>query len=314
MNRCLFRLGATALVTCLSLTLSPAAARADVSKDQCIASNGKAQDFRRDRKLSLAREQLRVCSDPSCPAIVRSDCIKRLDDLEAAQPTVVFDVKDATGSDVTAVKVTLDGQPLTTRLDGTAYKLDPGPHNATFEIAGLAPVTRALVIGEGDKGRHERVAFTAPGAAPAVSITPAAVAPAAPTGPVTPAPPAASATTEGGMGTKKVLGLVSGGVGIVGLVVGGIFGGLTLSEKSDVTKYCATTCQLANYNLAQSAHSSAVTDGAVSTAGLIAGGVLLAGGATLFFTAKSPTATATGTLVTPSVGPGGGGLLVKGTF
>jgi hypothetical protein len=41
-------------------------------------------------------------------------------DLERAQPTVVFDVKDDAGNDLTDVKVTVDGNPLADKLTGTA--------------------------------------------------------------------------------------------------------------------------------------------------------------------------------------------------
>ncbi len=99
-------------------SLAPTVARADMTKDQCIDANGKGQVLRRDGKLAAAREQLRSCADPSCPAMVRDDCNKRLDSLEAAQPSMVFDVKDAAGADVINVVVTVDGQKLTDHLDG----------------------------------------------------------------------------------------------------------------------------------------------------------------------------------------------------
>jgi hypothetical protein len=286
-----------------ALLLMPSFARADVTRDQCIDANAKAQDLRRDHKLAAAREQLRVCSNAACPAMVQSDCTKRLDELEGVQPTVAFEVKDAAGADLTAVKVTVDGVLLTSKLDGTSYALDPGSHTSTFEAAGLPPVTRAFVLTEGDKGRHERVALGSPTTVES--------------GPV-PAAPTLVATEPGptnGMGTRKILGLVSGGVGVAGIAVGSIFGAMALSQKSAIESTCATTCTSSMHSAALSDHSNGVTDGAVSTVGFIAGGALLVGGAVLFFTGgKGPANATTGTQIVPSVGPGGGGMFVKGVF
>jgi hypothetical protein len=70
-----------------------------------------------------------------------------------------------------------------------------------------------------------------------------------------------------------------------------------------------------NYSAAQSDHSRATTDGAVSTAAFIAGGVLLALGGVLFFTGgHAEPAPTTGWVVAPTVGPHGGGLALKGEF
>ena len=291
----------------VAVCLAAAPARADVTKDQCIDSNGRAQHLRTDGKLLEAKDQLRTCSNPACPAIVRSDCIKRLDDLENAQPTIAFIAKDGSGADLVAVKVTVDGKLLTEKLDGTPLEVDPGQHEFTFETAGQPPVTRTLVLTEGVKGRRERVVL-GPEAPPA-PVPP----PAAPGLPVT--EPAVTGG-GGGMGTQKILGLAAGGLGVAGLAVGGIFGAMTLSEKSQQQNACGSPCSPANHAQAVNDHSSGMTDGTISTVGFIAGGALLVGGAVLFFTAhpSSQQPSSTGLLVAPSMGPGGGGVLLTGGF
>jgi len=299
-------------VTATTISYSATAA-ADVTKAACVTANASAQDLRRDGKLAEAREQLRICNDPSCPAIVRTDCTKRLDELEAAQPTVVFDAKDGAGSDLTAVKVTVDGKVLAERLGGSALAVNPGEHTFTFEVAGQPPVSRHLVLREGEKERHEQLVFGA-----AASASPSAYPPPASAGalPVTPLEVAPATATKGGMGGQKTLGLVVGGVGVAGLVVGGIFGVLTASAISAQKNDCASATSCSNYAQAQSDHSTWSTDGTISTVAFIAGGALVAGGAVLFFTAKpaaeQPAATAL--VVTPSVGPGSAGMLLKGAF
>ena len=139
------------------LALAPAPAFADLTKGQCVDANTTGQNLRREGKMSLAREQLRACASPSCPAMVRDDCTKRLDELERAQPTIIFDVKDLAGRDVSSVQVVVDGRALADRLDGTALGVDPGEHAFTFVVAGQAPLTQTFVIKEGEKERRERI-------------------------------------------------------------------------------------------------------------------------------------------------------------
>ncbi len=286
-----------------ALCLVAASSWADPTKDQCVDANAKAQDLRRDGKLSAAREQLHQCASASCPAMVRNDCTKRLDELETAQPTIAFEVKDSGGADVSDVKVTVDGQPLADKLDGTALPVDRGSHVFVFTVAGQLPVTRTFVLTEGEKGRREKIVLG--DASPALGAPPAGA-------PSATLPPLANR----GLGGQKILGLVAGGAGVVGIAVGSVFGAMTLSEKNQQSTDCgSSTCGSARHTQALNDHSSALTDSMISTVGFIAGGALLVGGVILFVTGghSSPSST-TGMLVVPSVGPDGGGLWLRGEF
>jgi hypothetical protein len=313
------------MVTATLLALMPAPARADVTKAQCVEANTRGQDLRRDSKLSAAREQLRTCADPTCPPLVRDDCTRRLDELERIQPTIVFDAKDASGRDVSAVRVTVDGKPLAERLTGAPLQVDPGEHVFGFEVPGQAPVTQSLVIHESERDRRERIVLG--GAAPAATV-PAASAPSPAPAPAAPPPPAAAPPSEAppsasagspggpGMGTQKILGLTAAGLGVAGIAVGSVFGLMTNSEISQQKTDCASTPSCSNRGQAVSDHSTASTDGAISTATFIAGGALLTLGAVLFFTGghSSEPASPGALVVVPSVGLGGGGLSLKGGF
>jgi hypothetical protein len=136
---------------------SPPTTSGDVTKDQCVDANTKAQSLRRSSKLVAARAQLAICADPRCPAMVRDDCTQRIDELEKVQPTIVFDAKDGAGNDLSEVRVSMDGKPFVGRLDGTALAVDPGPHAFTFEVTGQPIVTRGFVLKEGEKLRRERI-------------------------------------------------------------------------------------------------------------------------------------------------------------
>jgi hypothetical protein len=293
----------------IALWLSPAPAPAQMTTDQCVDSNARAQHLRTEGKLREARQELRTCADPSCPALVRNDCTKRLDDAETAQPTIAFEVKDASGGDLTAVRVTVDGQPLADSLGGTALAVDPGQHVFTFEAAGLPPATRTLVLTEGEKGRRERLVLEG-----------AKLATTTPVSPVTPERsfPAIEAANagRGGTGSQKVFGLVVGGVGVAGIAVGSVFGALAFSERNQQVSDCgsATTCTPAGHSRAVSERSTGIIYGTVSDVGFIAGGALLLGGVVLFLSGGSAPrpAPAAGMWIAPMVGASGGGVLLRG--
>lgn len=244
-------------------------------KAACTAAYVEAQSLRATHRLVAARERLRTCAQQGCSTMMRgqmvADCTGWLAQVDAALPSIVFEVRDAAGADVTGVRVTLDGQLLADRIDGTALPVDPGEHTFRFEAAGQGAVEKNFVIREGDKGRREAVVFaTATAALPGV------------TQPMTPAPLPAAPPGDRGHG-QRLVGVVAGGVGLAGLAVGGVFGGLTFSAWSHVNAECPSFAGCSAE--AQSNHANAVTFGTVSTVSFIAGGALLAGGLTLYLVA-----------------------------
>jgi hypothetical protein len=264
-------------------------AHAESTKTQCIQANTNAQTLRREGKLTEARVQLRACSEAKCPSLVSADCIKRLDELESAQPTVIFDVFDAAGHEVNDVNVSVDGHPLLDRLEGKSVPVDLGEHVVTFSPQGRPAVTQKLVFREGEKSRHVRVVVDnapgAPAAAGAVAATEPATEQAAgsPAEPVEPAPPAASGSSGS---SQRTVGYLVGGVGLAGLAVGGIFGYLTISAKDRQTDNCASEAKCPDYGAASAAHQDATTYGTISTVAFIVGGAATATGLVLVLTAK----------------------------
>jgi hypothetical protein len=276
--------------------LAALGAEAGPGKEQCVDANGLGQELRRTGKLAAAREQLRACAHPACPALVRDDCTLRLDELERAQPTIAFSVQDAAGRDLSQVTVRIDGKTLATRLDGTALPVDIGQHTFQFEAEGHAAVTRAFIVIEGEKLRHERVVLVDPGAELA-QPTPAsgAARPRAETDP---------ARTP--LGAHKLSGVITGAVGVALLISGTAFGVVASSRWSAAEDACPTHMQC-------SAQAMEDRDGAakyatLSTVGLVSGGVLAALGVTLFLTAPK----AARSHVTLALAPNS--LRVRGAF
>jgi hypothetical protein len=262
---------------------------ADPSTADCLAASDASLNSANEHKLRAERTQLLVCAAASCPTDIRKECLRRVDEVNAQIPTILFAVKDASGSDLVAVKVTMDGEKLAERLEGTALAIDPGEHTFTFETAGQPPVTRKLLIQEAQKDRRESIVL----GSPAGAVTPP---------PPAPPPPAPVAS---GMGTQKVLALVAGGLGIAGVGVGSAFGLVAMSKKNDAQNACPAACATPD---GVDKWKDAESTGNVSTIAFVAGGVLAAAGVVLWLTAPSGDAASTGVGLTPR------GVLLEGAW
>jgi hypothetical protein len=190
-------------------------------------------------------------------------------------------VKDSSGNDAPGVKVTIDGQPLEGGVSGAAFEIDPGEHKLSFEGSGVPTTEKAILVREGEKSRRVEVIL---GAASTSSESPP------------------------GAGTRRMIGLAVGGVGVVGLGLGAAFGAVASSKWSSAKTDCGAGCGPSAR--AQNEKSSAESAATISTVGFVAGAALVAGGLTLFLTAPS----STGLRVVPTVGASGGGLFLHGGF
>jgi hypothetical protein len=290
-------------------------------KTVCLDATLQGQTFRDAHKLIEAREQFRACARQQCPAMVQQDCGGWLSEVEKALPSVVLTAKDAGGVDLVNVRVSVDGKPLLTGLDGQGVAVNPGPHTFVFDGPNGAHVERQALIKEGEKNQGVAVVLSLsrpspppplPTAPPEGASTPTAPAP-------TMQPQASEQPSSGGgwsRGTAHTWAFVSGGLGIAGIGAGTVFGLLTLSAWSSAKSACGgNASQCTDASSAQSHRSTAESDATISTVGFIAGGVFLAAGAVLYFTgqeqAASPAASVT---AVPSVAPGQAGLSLIGTF
>jgi len=187
------------------------------------------------------------------------------------------------------IDVRLDDAPIEHGAAAGAVPVDPGKHVLRAsapsrtpwesELTALAGKTAEVVVPE------------------LVDPTPRSRAPAPP--PVTAdAPPPR---------TQRTIALVTGGVGVAGLVVGAVAGAVALSGRSDAERQCpeATYHFRCPTQAGADAWSSAASAGTVSTIGFIAGGILLAGATTLWLTAPR---------AQTRVGASGAGLRIEGTF
>jgi hypothetical protein len=226
---------ATVALVCLAASLVGGAASArDDEKQACARASEEAQQLRSEGRPKEARDRLLVCARDTCPGIVRKDCTLWLAEVTAALPSVVVAAKDAQGQDVVTVKVTLDGEPFTDKVDGKAIAVNPGVHTFHFEMDGAPPVDDKVVVREGEKNRELLVTFKTPTAALPPKPAPPPVEP-------PPPPPAASHA-------PPALTYVFGGLAVVAAGGYAYFGIKGKSDVDNLRATCAPDCTASQKN------------------------------------------------------------------
>jgi hypothetical protein len=261
---------------------SEAAAADTVS--ECIAAHEHSLELRDQGKIVDARGQLAVCAASRCPAPIQQACRNRIAELNAAIPSVVFDVKDGVGRDVEDVKLSIDGAPAAP-LAATAIQLDPGRHVFHLEAAGHRPVERVLVLHEGEQDKHEALVLQ-------------------PTERDTRIP-------ERKAGVWRTVGLVSLGAGVLGLGTAGVLG-LVAKSSYDGAQGCSGTICTTHPGLETS--NSARDLGTVATVVFVAGAAVAAGGAVLWLAAPKDKQPGEPPHASWSVGVTPGGTVLRARF
>lgn len=252
----LLTLWATAIASSLSL---PALA-AEPSVEQCLAANESSISLRAAHKLLQARGELLTCVAASCPTDIQRECIRRMDQVTAAIPTLVFQASDGAGKDLSDVTVTMDGAPLAAKLEGLAIAVEPGQHTFVLSNSAYPPVEKKVLVHEGEKDRHVAVVFRSQ----------------APAGGAVDHPPAAAPQRSR---TLDVLALSSAGVAAVGVGMGTVFGVMAMSRHDEAEKACPHSC--ANDHDAQ-LWRDATRAGNISTVGFVVGAAGLASAVTFW--------------------------------
>jgi hypothetical protein len=278
-----------------SLLMVATVSHAD-DKSICLDAASKGQNLRDAHKLAEARDQFRTCARRECPAIVQQDCGGWLTEVEKSLPTVVITAKDGAGADLTEVRVAVDGQPLATKLDGQAVAINPGRHLVHFELADGTALDQEILVKEGGKDQAVAVVLGRPPTTLSIGNKASAT--------------AGTSAHGGASGPWKTVGWMLAGVGVVGVGVGTAFGVVAINDKSSA--HCVADMCLAG------PLSDARTAAIIADVGLIAGGVLLASGATLVLFGPRATEGHEGSTarmeIAPTAGPHGGGVVLGGSW
>jgi hypothetical protein len=132
----------------------------------CVADYKSGLQLEETGQLIPARERYVRCAKPACGSPLRDECTTRFTQLDSEIPSVVPIATDAEGSPRFDVEVKMDGQLLTTKLDGHAWQLNPGRHEMTFSADGQVFSTQELLIVQGQRNRTVQATFGAPAPAP----------------------------------------------------------------------------------------------------------------------------------------------------
>ena len=143
---------ALACATMLVLA-SASSARAAPTKEECLDAHGRGQDQQESGHLALARDSFAVCSQPSCPGLVQSDCARFSEELARLSPSVTFAARDDGANDLPDTEVYVDGALVAHNLEeGRTFDIDPGKHAVRFIHRGRS-VLLNVIVSEGEHGR-----------------------------------------------------------------------------------------------------------------------------------------------------------------
>lgn len=216
--------------------------------------------------------------------------------LEPKVPRIVIEVGDK--GKVSGLAVTRDGKPVEESQYDTPILVDPGDFTIEATAPGKKPFKTVVTV----RGAGARVAVP-------ILLEDA--------GKGASAPPSDRQPTF--FTPLRIAGIGAAALGVGGVVAGSVFG---LSAKDTYDRAISdaalcptkTTCYPEGKRLVDSAQSDAL----VSTVTFVVGGVLLAGGAVLFFLPdggpSSPRKGAGSFVVVPVAGAGYGGVAASGTF
>jgi hypothetical protein len=217
---------------------------------------------------------------------------------------------------VEGMQVTRDGVRVERAEWGVPIPVDPGPH--TMEA--IAPGRRSWASGVDVPKDGLQLSVSVPALEalpPELSSPPPPPPPSTtPVSPLPPPPPPPSVPDERSAergGGQRLLGLIAGGVGVVGLGVGAAF---ALSAKSQYNTSLGS-CEPGNPNVCNgtgvSQRNDARSAGDVASVAVTVGAVALAGGAVLWFTAPragQPPSSAARIGIAPTPG----GAVVQGAW
>jgi hypothetical protein len=159
------RSGGAIICGVLVVALIAGARRASAAEDDraCSVAYARAQERERAAHLLEARELLQTCAKASCGKVLYEACTAMFTQIEADIPSVVPVVTDGTGAPQVDVQVTMDGEPLTARIDGRAFRVDPGIHEFAFSLRDAVFATRKVLVVQGKHNRAISISADAAG-------------------------------------------------------------------------------------------------------------------------------------------------------
>lgn len=230
----------------------------------------------------------------------------RAEALEPRLSRLTIIVPDAVRA-LPGLEIQRDGVPVASVQWGTPLPVDKGTHVLAATATGKQRQEKTInVQTDGMKSSVEidplqDLSLPAAGAPPVGEAPPI----------VAPPPPDEGSSF---FGTQRVAGMVVGGVGVVGVVVGAVFGSQAISKKNESNEdgrcHDGNQCNPEGIEL----RDEGFTAGTISTVMFIVGGLAIAGGVTLFVMAPSATAPSAPSAPSAKLTVGPGGLALRGAW
>jgi hypothetical protein len=217
---------------------------------------------------------------------------READALAARIPHVIVQVE---GRGAAGARVTIDGQVVPPAALGVKRAIDPGEHVVRAESQGLAASEKTVTVAEGE--------------VETVTLEPAPAAPPA---------QAAGRGSEAAAGrgsTRRALGVAGIAAGGVGITLGAVTGGVAIAEHGSLLRSCpGGKCPIGQEAELRPRIGTYETFAGISTAGVVAGGVLAAAGIALVVTATGAEGRRGGAGITIEPIAGAGWAGVRGRF
>jgi len=227
--------------------------------------------------------------------------------LEGKLVRLSIDVAPETRS-LDGLTIQRGGEAVPLTLLGMAVPVDPGVHEVLASAPGYLPYRTTVAVDAAHPSQSVLV--------PTLEVDPSAVTPvpgAAATTATAAAEEPEQASTPPGR-TQRTVGLVLGGVGLVGLGVGSVFGLIAIDKNNQAI---AAGCDVDSCPPGDGPDltSAALDSATLSTVFFIAGGAILATGAVVYFTApRKQKETVSLTRLRVGGLPGGLSVSLGGTF
>ncbi len=257
------------------------------AEERCDDVYVSVQKLRRDGRFVDARRPLEtclsVCTDDtpaSKHAITRCQEWRKEDATRT--PTLLISAKDGAENDLATVQVTIDGQVVASSLTGQPISLNVGPHTVVL-VGNGAKETRNIVAADSERKTLAVVLGQLPVIAaplPSSAAHEPARAPQADAG-------------GGGTSSLRIVGYVSGGLGLVGIGIGTYFGLRALAWDKDAS------CDAMNFCEKPAARVAAQESVTGAIGGFVAGGALLVGGLLMVVAAPSSSGKASAVRAVP---------------
>jgi len=245
-------------------------------KKQCINAAETGQQLRSSGRLIQARRALAACTASTCPTVVRRDCGRWVEEIDAAQPSVSVKLEDATGGDVPDGKVLLDGEPMARAADGRATPVDPGTHKVVWSRDVGHSVEQEVVVREGERNRVIVLRAPTPG------LTARAGSGGGGDTGETPPPPSH---------TRGALPFIVGGLGLAVVGAGAVLWGIGLNDRSNLSTSCAAAHACAQSDV-DASHTKLIIGDILAGVGIVA----VAAAVYLYVTDDGPRTTTSATL------------------